>query len=166
MRKAKPAPRPFEVFRTAEQFRDVCKTCRQDNLEAIIAINTFCIELYLKCICYDDGCRENIETHHLDTLYGRLSLEDQTNIRNEFEAKRFKPSQADARVTDLQFDDALKSASNSFVEFRYFAEGKPQSYQVFELRDILRGVVLKRHNECRGARVNKNHKILATIQVR
>lgn len=94
-----------------------------------ICNTSFSIELLLKSlICLDRG--DFPKTHQLDTLFSDLKGTTKKIIKNRWDSgnnvRNLKYDQIDkaigARVTPRSLEEALKQASNAFVQWRYAFE--------------------------------------------
>ncbi len=109
------------IIRQAKAFEeatDVLFCAGKSNLTVPFVVNgSFCIELYLKAIYVANDCTK--EGHNLVRLYNELPKPIKLSIEREYKAQISKNGISSRHEN---FETAIKSLSNCFVQWRYFHE--------------------------------------------
>jgi hypothetical protein len=97
----------------------------------MIVCFTFSVELYLKCLVWLERGTSTPRGHNLEHLFALVTLPNQSKIEHHFEAFLSQvPNRHDFESSDkvgfgkgsTEFGNALKVASDAFVNWRYVYE--------------------------------------------
>ena len=153
---AKPTPDCRKMFQLAEQYSEASRLLDEQakgeewgSSAPQLLVDSFAVELYLKCLFVLDTKKAPLEKHDWEELFDALAPHTKTLIREAFERiVRSNPvlSHLDVinpeavRFTD--FNRSLTAAKNTFDKRRYLYESQPTDewFYAHLLREAIRTV--------------------------
>jgi hypothetical protein len=114
-----------------------------------LLVDSFAVELYLKCLFVLDTNGPPLRGHDWQTLFDALNTYTKTAIREAFyQIMRSDPILLHLNVINpeaskvIEFERSLAAAKNTFHERRYLYESMPQSewFYAHLLKDAIRNV--------------------------
>jgi hypothetical protein len=168
-----PHNEPRQIFLQAEQFhnarnllgRFVTHYDRPVSFPSLVC-SAFALELYLKCLIAING-NGIPTTHNLRTLFKRLTMGCQENIRSYFATKTPEMTKYFAEVNRQagypimpltpDFDAQLRASADAFQNMRYVYERReatdqPRGYFAYFIEDGARHTILQIRPEWEGRR--------------
>jgi hypothetical protein len=157
----KPTPDPQEIYELAERYSEAASILSEQakgkewrSSAPKLLVDSFAVELYLKCLFVLDTNTAPKNGHDWEKLFARLTSHTQIAIREAFDdiVRRddilpilglFNPEAA--KVTD--FNRSLAAAKNTFDKRRYLYEKRTQGQEWFYadlIREAVRAVTRSR----------------------
>jgi hypothetical protein len=156
VKQPKPMPDFRKMYQLAEHYSEASRLLAEQAKgeqwgcsAPQLLVDSFAVELYLKCLFVLDTDRVPLEKHDWQTLFDALASYTKTAIREAFERivssnpvlSHLDVINPEARkVTD--FERSLAAARNTFAKRRYLYESVPQGewFYAHLLRDAIRTV--------------------------
>ncbi|MDX6577084.1 MAG: hypothetical protein QOE96_3037 [Blastocatellia bacterium] len=156
VKQPKPTPDCRKLYQLAEHYSEASRLLAEQAkgeewgcFAPQLLVDSFAVELYLKCLFVMDTNIAPLEEHDLEKLFDALATHTKTAIRDAFERiVRSDPvlshlpviNPEAVKVTD--FNRSLTAAKNTFAKKRYLFESQPTGewYYAHLLRDAIRTV--------------------------
>lgn len=156
VKKPKPTPDCRKMFQLAEHYSEASRLLEEQakgeewgSSAPQLLVDSFAVELYLKCLYVLDTNKAPLEKHDWEELFDALAPHTKTLIREAFErivSSNPVLSNLDVinpeavKVTD--FNRSLAAAKNTFDKRRYLFESQParEWFYAHLLREAIRDV--------------------------
>src|SRR5215213_2074166 len=156
VRVPKPTPDVKKMYQLAEHYSEASRLLEEQakgeewgSSAPQLLVDSFAVELYLKCLFVLDTSKAPLEKHDWEELFDALAPHTKTLIREAFErivssspvlAHLDVINPEALKVTD--FNRSLAAAKNTFDKRRYLFESQPTSewFYAHLLREAIRSV--------------------------